>query len=651
VKSRLFAFSLFLLLFLSCAPKGYPPPQKIPARPHPSAYPAPKNPILYEKGKEAFQKERTIEALENLERFVRLNPSSSLTDDALFLMGEIYLKRDNPYEALRYFQRIAQKFPGSNVLGEALYGEAYCWYKLKDFKPSEQALDRLFSFPSLPDSLYIRAETLRGHLCVLEKKIRCGMEAYLSARSRSTNPTELSVLDAFIEKVIFEIRDPNQLRTLIEAHARDIAGDAARVRLAEVLTEQKAYKKAKALLPELFVSGLPDPLRQKAETVLETLHRAFIRKVVLGCLLPLTGPRAPFGLRALKGILQATEAFEVRPHDIDVTLLIRDTAGKPSVAGTMAKELVTAGHVQGIVGPMFLDTTRAAAEAIQSTPVPLISLSQAEGVPQLGPYVFRNCLTPAQQVETLAKFLIDTLKLRTAAILYPRNPFGMRYMKRFWEVFVKDGGEIRGAESYLPTDTDFGTPIKKLVGLYDTKERWERGDTPDEKGKFPPVIDFKVLFIPDIYNRVVLIAPQLAFYDVEGITLAGINTWNDPELIKEGRQYVRGAIFTDGFFPGSESPVVQKFVGGFRTLFGETPEILAAQAYDATHFFICAFKKSPGDDREKLVEAMEHDTGYHGVSGLRYFDETGEAVRDVLILTVTRRRIVPVPVTALPDSP
>ncbi len=650
MKSRLFALSLLLLFLFACAPKGYLPPPSVPTQPRPSAYPPPKNPLLYEKGKEAFQQERTIEALEALEQFVRLNPSSSLTDDALFLMGEIYLKRDNPYEALRYFQRIARDFPESNVLKEALYGEAYCWYKLKEFNRSTQVLGQLFSFPSLPGSLYIRAETLKGHLCVLEKKIRCGIEAYLAARGRSTNPTELAVLDAFIEKVIFEIRDPDRLRQLMETHPHDIAGDTARVRLAEVLTEQKMYKKAKALLPDLFLNGLPDPLRQKAEAVLATLHRAFIRKVVIGCLLPLTGPRAPFGLRALKGILQATKAFETQPRDIDVTLLIRDTAGKPDLAAKMAKELVTADHVQGIVGPMFLDTTRAAAEAIQTVPVPLISLSQAEGVPQLGPCVFRNCLTPAQQVKTLARFLIDTLKLKTAAILYPRNPFGMRYMKRFWEAFVGDGGEIRGAESYLSTDTDFGTPIKKLVGLYDTKERWERGDTPDEKGKFPPVIDFRVLFIPDIYNRVVLIAPQLAFYDVEGITLAGINTWNDPELIKEGRRYVRGAIFTDGFFPDSDTPVVRKFVGDFRKLFGDPPEILAAQAYDATHFFIRAFQESPGDDREKLMAAMERDTGYHGVSGLRYFDETGEAVRDVLILTVTRRKIVPLPITP-PTSP
>ncbi len=649
---RLLFLPVLFFIVIACAPPGYRRPARPPQAPAKHVvYPPPRNIALYEEGRAAFQEEKTIIALEKLDRFVKLNPSSDLTDDALYLMGQIYLKRDNPYEALRYFQKIERNFPGSNTVQEAVYGQAYCWYRLKDLKRSKEALKRLFAFSPLPKPLFIRAETLKGHLCVLEGKASCGIEAYLTARSKASNATEIAVLDGFLEKVIFEIRDPDTLRSLMEAHEGDIAGTAARVRLSEILTLRKDFKAAKALLPPSFVEGLTGALRQKAGKILSALHRAFIRKVVIGCLLPLTGPQAPFGLRALKGILLATGAFETTPTDVDVTLLVRDTEGKPEVAAKMAKDLVERGHVQAIVGPMFLKTTRAAVDQLRSSPVPVISLSQADGVPELGPFVFRNCLTPDQQVERLARFLIQTLHDRTAAILYPHNPFGMRYMKLFWEAFEKMGGEIRGAESYLPTDTDFGTPIKKLVGLYDTKARWERGDEPDKEGKFPPVIDFKILFIPDIYSRVVLIAPQLAFYDVVGITLAGINTWDDPQLIKEGNQYVRGSVFTDGFSPLSDSPAVKKFVGDFRAFFDETPEILAAQAYDATRFLIRSFKQTSVEDREALEKALETNTGYHGVSGLRYFDEDGEAIRDVLVLTATRHKIVPIPAAPLQSIP
>lgn len=644
---------LFFLLIVSCAPPPHRA-KRIPKPPKRIIYPTPRETFLYQEGKSAFEVGKTTLAMEKLEQFIRKNPESELTDDAMFLMGQIFLKRENPYEALRYFQKIEQNFPGSNTIEEAVYGQSYCLYRLKEFERSKEVLDRLFSSFPLLAPLYIRAKTLEGHLCILKKKVLCGIRAYLSARSKATNPTEKSVLDAFIEKAIFGIDERPVLRDIIREHPGDIAGGVARVRLAEVLILQKKYKEAKEILTSSLVNRLPDVLRQKVKALLTKIKRAFIKKISIGCLLPLTGKRAPFGVRALKGVLLAAEAFQANPKNINITLMVRDTKGKPERAGEMAGELINTCHVRAIVGPMFLDTTKAALQQIQESPVPLISLSQAEGVPELGRDVFRNCLTPAQQIRTLVNYLTVTLHIQTAAILYPRTPFGLRYMKLFWDRFTEAGGEVRGAESYLPSDTDFGTPIKKLIGLYYTKERWERGNTPlDDEGKFAPVIDFETLFIPDIYSKVILIAPQLAFYDVSGVTLTGINTWNAPELIREGKKYVRGAIFTDGFFPRGSSPTVRLFVRDFKAIYNETPEILAAQAYDAAKLLVRLFKQYSIDDTDRLEELLREDTGYHGVSGLRYFDASGEAVREVLVLTVTRRGIVPVftSPSPIPSSP
>ncbi len=580
-------------------------------------------------------------ALEKLDRFIKMNPASDLTDDALFFMGQIYLKLENPYEALRYFRKIETQFPGSNTFLKALYGEAYCWYRLKDFARARKKLEKLLSF-AIPSPIYVRAMTLKGHLCLMEKQVSCGIEAYLTARERTENPTERAVLDSYIVKAVSSIGEIEVLETLSQRFPKDITGRAARVRLAEILTNRKEFRDAEALLTPAFLEQLTGTLKERAEALLARLKRAVIKKVKIGCLLPLTGKRAPFGLRALKGALVAGKAFQQRPEELDITLLVRDTEGQPETAAKMARELVEKERVQAIVGPMFLDTTRAAARAITENPVPLISLSQAEGIPQLGPYVFRNCLTPEQQVRALARYLIDGLGARRAAILYPAIPFGRRYMKRFWEAYTNEGGEIRGVESYQPTDTDFAVPIKKLIGLYYSKERWEKGETPsEENGKFEPVVDFDVVFIPDTYKRVVLIAPQLAFYDVEGVTLAGVNTWNNPVLIREGKRFVRGAVFPDGFSPQAPTAAVKTFVDDFKAAFDEVPEILAAQAYDAVEIVVNVNKQFFIADTAALEVKLREDTGYQGVSGLRYFDESGEAVRDVLILRVTRKGFAP----------
>ncbi len=639
---RVILLAGLLVLVLSCAPASYrtkpapPPPPQV-------TYAAPREPYLFEAGKAAFEHGDFTTAIEKLDRFIKENPSSELTDDALFLMAQLFLRRENPYEALRYFDKIERNFRGSNTYLEALYGQAFCWYKLKDYQRAKAKLAALERF-ELPNPLLIRVLTLKGHLCVMEKKFLCAIKTYQAARNHSKNPTTDEILKGFIAKVVFKIEDEETLNQLIQNNPQGFTGQAARIRQAERFMFQKRYKAARDLLAPSFLESLPDTLKQKAASVMDRLKRVLIKKVIIGCLLPLSGNRAPFGLRALKGALLAAESFQETPKGIEITLIVKDTKSSPKTTAAMVKALVDTFHVQAIVGPMFLDTTRAAATALQGSAIPLISLSQADGIPELGENIFRNCLTPTQQIRALVTYLIQELKIHKAAVLYPNTPFGIRYMKRFWNAFEDKGGEIRGAESYLPSDTDFGTPIKKLVGLYYTKERWMRGDVPSKQnGKFDPVVDFEALFIPDIYSRVVLIAPQLAFYDILGVTLAGINTWNSPLLFKEGKQFVRGAIFTDGFSPKDPAPFVKKFVNDFNAIFGETPEILAAQAFDAIKILVQCFQNNPLEASNSLLETLREDTGFHGVSGLRYFDSNGEAIRTVLMLTVTRRGIEALP--------
>ena len=602
---------------------------------------------LFEEGKTAFQKNALTKALEKFDAFLKKNPASSLTDDAMFFLGEIYLKRENSYEAQRYFQKIVERFPGSNHIQEALYGQAYCWFRLEDIPRSLDALEKLEGSFTLTGSLYVRVQTLRGHICLHQKKIVCGVDAYLAALSKAKTRTERDILTSFLEKAVSATSDSALLKELIDTHASDIAGKLARLRLAEVYLHEDAFGDAKKLVTPDLAGQLPDTARARAHAALVTLNRHFIRKIALGCLLPLSGKWASFGKRALKGLLLATEAFSDTPEEIAVTLFVKDTAGTPAGMGEKTRELIEKNHVQAIIGPMFLDTTRAAAEALRASPVPLISLSQAKDVPDLGNGIFRNCLTAEQQVQRLVTYLVGGRHFTTAAILYPKTPLGQRYMRLFWKAFTTAGGEIRGAETYAPDDTDFAVPIKKLVGLYYKNERWQRGDTPletkDNEKTFAPVIDFEALFIPDIYNRIVLIAPQVAFHDILGVTLAGINTWNAPELLKEGGRFVRGAVFTDGFSRKLTAPFVKKFVTGFEATFDEKPEILAAQAYDAARLIVSISKTFPVKTPQELTEKLTTDTGYHGVSGLRYFETGGEAVRDVLVLTVARKGIMPAP--------
>ena len=158
--------------------------------------------------------------------------------------------------------------------------------------------------------------------------------------------------------------------------------------------------------------------------------------------------------------------------------------------------------------------------------------------------------------------------------MYPQETYGKAFMNLFWDEIIRQGGHLVGIESYDASQTDFAEPIKKLVGAYYTvpadletsptvrKEEspyyhnpsetqdqldyflpdpvarltglfFQRPDQDRTKGPaigriredddIDPVVDFDVLFIPDAPKIAGLIIPQLAFYDIKDIYLAGTN--------------------------------------------------------------------------------------------------------------------------------
>jgi len=171
----------------------------------------------------------------------------------------------------------------------------------------------------------------------------------------------------------------------------------------------------------------------------------------------------------------------------------------------------------------------------------------------------------------------------------------------------------------------------------------KKGEDSEEEPE--PIIDFDAVFIPDSYERVGLIASQLAYYDVVGVRLLGTNLWNSQELIEIAGKYVHGALFPSGFFPGSGYKGVDSFVNQYRANFGEEPRLLAAIGYDTIRV-VKEILKEKGKDiktRRALRLALAASENFDGVTGPMVFDDNRRAKRNPLLLTVSGRHFLPMP--------
>ena len=322
-----------------------------------------------------------------------------------------------------------------------------------------------------------------------------------------------------------------------------------------------------------------------------------------------------------------------------------------------------------VIGPLLSDEIRKSIKVADYFKLNIFSpTASSAGIVETSPYIFRNALTRKIQAQFLAEYSINILNLRRFVILYPMEPFGEELKEEFLQAVEGFGGEIVGVSSYDRSQNDFKKQILELGGIADDElykitrkqivENKEINDFSDQTLLSRPKVEmehwsgdkienlkvslelgYDALFIPGIYDKVGLIIPQLAFYNIENISLLGTNGWNSPELIKMGGKFLKSIYFVDGFYSDSNQIRVRRFVEQFENNYGETPSNLSAQAYDAAGIIFKSIN-SGANNRLKIKEILIKVKNYPGVTGKTSLLESGDSEKNIFALTVRKKKIV-----------
>ena len=408
------------------------------------------------------------------------------------------------------------------------------------------------------------------------------------------------------------------------------------------------------------------PYAAQASQLLDRLKaRSKVNAKTIGAVLPMSGKYRPYGERVAK-------ALELVLTPAGYELIVKDSKADALEAGRAVEELVLKNNVIAVIGDVLSGPAMGAAQKAEELGVPIISLSYAEGIPQVGSYTFRAALTVEAQAKTLVATSMDQMGWTRFALFYPRTAYGIAFTTAFWREVEARKGEIRGAQAYEQDQTTFKEQASKLVGRYykgtrgdmsraiqDLREQGLTGprlQSAIEKAEknLQPIVDFDAIVIPDGPNNLGLIAPALAYEDVvmehdprrlerirkatgdrnlKPVTLIGGATWNTPAMVEKCEQYCDKSIFVDGFDVNSTDKRVRDFVAAFKSTAGTEPNLLDAQAYDAAGL-VKTLLGGGVNDRDALRKALEQQPGYPGVTGVLKFDSEGETDRAPVVLTI-----------------
>jgi len=375
--------------------------------------------------------------------------------------------------------------------------------------------------------------------------------------------------------------------------------------------QQAVYHKAHLMLARIWYNKAN---REKALLHFKLVNPSFVASQDYEKLKSLLAPPPSYYLVLAKGEAHGLEE-EVSQVKRGIELALEGSGVRLVEAASPDELEGLKGTPLGVVGPLlFRDLDRFLTWANRKG-VPLISPSFVRpDLTSQSPLLFRTSMPLDHEVAYMAWFLASQLKIHNLAIFYPDSPYGRVTSKLMEDAFTKRGGEIDMERSY-PTDTVDFTPLASELA------NWKKAHVLPQ-----------ALYVPDTWKRVVLLAPQLVFHNVRGITLVGTALWNNPRLAKNGKGYLDYAIFADTFTLGSSYLPVLEFYYRYKMTYGRDPTPLAAQAYDAAKALLAS------RDKEKGLTPLG-SVRFLGVTGMVGFDEKGDPLRVPALLMVEGGRI------------
>jgi len=342
------------------------------------------------------------------------------------------------------------------------------------------------------------------------------------------------------------------------------------------------------------------------------------KEIKIGLITPLSGDVKTFGESVRNAFLIAVEEANARGGvaGMKIAYVLQDDKNDATEAANVANLLVNQQRVKAIVGSVTSKATIPVSDIIQAARIPTISptatnpkVTVADG--KRKDYMFRACFIDPFQGSVMAKFSRETLKAKNAAILYDAsNDYSKGIAEFFRDAFRKQGGKVAAFESYGKDDVDFSALL--------TKVKASGAD---------------VLFLPDYYNKVGLIAKQVQEKGLK-VRLVGPDGWDSPDLVKIAGSAIEGGYFSNHYSPDDLRPEVAAWVKKYKEKHGQVPDALGTLAYDATNLLLEAIRKAGSDDPKKIREALASIKGFDGVTGKATIDRNGDSIKGAAILKI-----------------
>ena len=334
-------------------------------------------------------------------------------------------------------------------------------------------------------------------------------------------------------------------------------------------------------------AGLPAPPPGDAKAAPEG--------VTVALLVPLSGEHAALG----GGLRRAAQMALFDIADERFVLRFYDTMGRPDGARRAAARAVEDG-ARLILGPLFLESVRAASPVAREAAVGVVAFSNDRAA--AGPGTFLIGHLPGGQIDRVVSFAVSK-GIRRFAALVPDNRFGARIMGALRAAARANRAAVARIATYRADGKNIDAAVRELANY----------------GR-PGGIDFEAVLVPTAGDAIQSILARLPYYGVPAgrVRVLGLSTWQELGMAREPS--LRGA-----WYPSAGAARRAGFRQRFEMLYGYRPGALAVLAYDATAVAATLARRAGAAGLG--ARALTHPAGFAGMSGLFRFRADGRNER------------------------
>ena len=459
-------------------------------------------------------------------RLIEADPSFDRIDEVYITAARASAATGNGVQAAKYALVVVDEYPLSPFHEEALFIAADADRELGRYYDSANLLLKLLSSP-------VDQETQARALAAL----------------RSLAHDQLGV---------------DELARLVKAYpSSPLAGEMS-LALAKREFARGNYDAAYTLLAQLLYEF---PQHRRAPEVRQLLEMAasrrdnpdqrldYVEPNKIGMILPVTGNFSRYGRYFEQGVNLALEEYN-NSHETPVSLVRADSRGNPVDAVGAVRKLIVDEGVVAVLGSVLAVPSVAAAVECNASHVPILSpVPTAQRIDDVGPWVFQTKVSSEIEVSAIARVAREDLRLERFAVLAPSTPEKQELAGFFVQEILSRGGQVVAQETYDEGDSDFREQLEAI-----------RAASPE------------ALFIPGDPEELILMLPQINFYDLQ-IQLFGLSNWNSEKLLRLSQRELEGAIFPGEALYGKNRESYQHFLEGYRAQYGGDVHPVATAGY------------------------------------------------------------------------